>query len=190
MGAIGARTKESQGHREMASGLLCPIGFKNSTDGALEIAIDASRGNSGKLHKNQLRVCASIGAQIAAGNVHIAGLLLESNLVAGAQVVSAHRALVYGQSITDACIGWDDTVDVLNRPASVMRTRRQATHVSAGQVFQPAVPDIGGGLPCIRSTSRPENGLAQPKPVRIRDGQPVVMPISSFTTAQSSHKDD
>ncbi|KUZ75929.1 3-deoxy-7-phosphoheptulonate synthase [Burkholderia ubonensis] len=205
-GAIGARTTESQVHREMASGLPCPIGFKNSTDGALEIAIDAirsaraphcflgvddngrfirqqtdgnrdghlvlrggkvpnfdapsvtfacdrlaanalpphvvidaSHGNSGKLHENQLRVCASIGAQVAAGNVHIAGLMIESNLVAGAQVVSADRALVYGQSITDACIGWNDTVDVLNRLASAVRTRRQATNASAGQVLQPAV---------------------------------------------------
>lgn len=204
-GAIGARTTESQVHREMASGLPCPVGFKNGTDGTLEAAInairsarsphrfldvdghgqfirrrtdgnkdghlvlrggkvpnfdarsvaaarekleasalpplvviDASHGNSGKLHENQSRVCASIGARIAAGDAHIAGVMIESNLVAGTQAVTRDRTLVHGQSITDACIGWDETVDVLDRLAASVRLRRNAATASTGRVFQPA----------------------------------------------------
>ncbi|NLA19583.1 3-deoxy-7-phosphoheptulonate synthase [Burkholderia cepacia] len=191
-GAIGARTTESQIHREMASGLACPIGFKNGTDGNLKVAIDAirsarsrhrflgvdgdgrfvrystegnghghlvlrggkvpnydaqnvaaacellvtnglaprvvidaSHGNSGKLHENQLPVCASIAARIVAGDASIAGVMIESNLVAGSQPLGADTALVYGQSITDACIGWSDTTATLERLAAAVRARRQ-----------------------------------------------------------------
>jgi 3-deoxy-7-phosphoheptulonate synthase len=204
-GAIGARTTESQIHREMASGLQCPIGFKNGTDGNLKIAIDAirsarsrhrflavdgdgrfvrqltdgngyghlvlrggklpnydapsvaaacemlatnglsprvvidaSHGNSGKQHENQLQVCASIGARVAAGDASIAGVMIESNLVAGNQSVHPDRALVYGQSITDACIGWNDTVAALNRLAIAVRTRRLRAGAPESLAPQPA----------------------------------------------------
>ncbi|KVH68235.1 phospho-2-dehydro-3-deoxyheptonate aldolase [Burkholderia ubonensis] len=190
-GAIGARTTESQIHREMASGLACPIGFKNGTDGDLKVAIDAirsarsrhrflgvdgdgrfvrqstggnghghlvlrggkvpnydaqsvgaacellvrhglaprvvidaSHGNSGKQHENQLPVCASIAARVAAGDACVAGVMIESNLIAGNQSFGTGAGLVYGQSVTDACIGWNDTVTTLERLAAATRARR------------------------------------------------------------------
>ena len=196
-GAIGARTTESQVHREMASGLACPIGFKNGTDGNLMVAIDAirsarnphrflgvdgdgrfvrqatdgnphghlvlrggrvpnydaqsvaaavellaqnglsprvvidaSHGNSGKLHENQLPVCASIAARIAAGDAGIAGVMIESNLVAGNQPLGTGKTLTYGQSVTDACVGWDDTIVVLDQLASAVRARRHSAKAS------------------------------------------------------------
>jgi 3-deoxy-7-phosphoheptulonate synthase len=191
-GAIGARTTESQIHRELASGLPCPIGFKNGTQGNVQVAIDAiraasrehvflaadaggefvraqtagnpdchiilrggkqpnydaqsvqeachslessglppylvidaSHGNSGKDHENQLSVCASIAAQVTGGDRRIAGVMIESNLVAGKQVVATDVPLVYGQSITDGCIGWGDTVECLDALASAVRERRR-----------------------------------------------------------------
>ncbi|MFM0626817.1 3-deoxy-7-phosphoheptulonate synthase [Paraburkholderia xenovorans] len=190
-GAIGARTTESQIHREMASGLPCAIGFKNGTDGNVKIAIDAirsaaaphhflaisedgsairqstagnpsahlvlrggkqpnfdpqsvdlacsslashglatrimidaSHGNSGKFHMNQLTVCDSIGSQLAAGEHRIAGVMIESHLVAGNQSLNGDAPLVYGQSVTDACISWDDTVAPLMKLAHSVRLRR------------------------------------------------------------------
>jgi 3-deoxy-7-phosphoheptulonate synthase len=190
-GAIGARTTESQVHRELASGLSCPVGFKNGTDGNVRIALDAvksasqphhflavtksgrsavaatagnedchiilrggktpnfdpasveaaateavksgvrpalmidtSHANSAKKHENQPLVVADVAAQVAAGDQRIIGLMIESNLVAGRQDLIAGRDLAYGQSITDACIGWEDSVDVLRRLADAVETRR------------------------------------------------------------------
>ncbi len=193
-GAIGARTTESQVHRELASGLSCPVGFKNGTDGNVKIAIDAikaasqphhflsvtkgghsaivstngnddchiilrggtspnydassvaaacsemsraglaqkvmidaSHANSLKDPQNQVGVAADIGRQIAGGDSRIVGVMVESHLVAGRQDLRAGQRLedlTYGQSITDGCIGWDDSVEVLERLASAVRERR------------------------------------------------------------------
>uniref|UniRef100_UPI003F2712C9 3-deoxy-7-phosphoheptulonate synthase n=1 Tax=Rhizobium sp. F40D2 TaxID=3453141 RepID=UPI003F2712C9 len=192
-GAIGARTTESQIHRQLASGLSCPIGFKNGTDGSARVAhdailaasqphhfpavtkdgqaaiasttgnedchiilrggkqpnyeaadveavvgeaiklgvtprilIDASHANSSKDPMNQPRVVKSVAAQIAAGNHHIKGMMIESNLIAGRQDLVPGKPLVYGQSITDGCIDWDMSVDVLEDLAQSARERRKA----------------------------------------------------------------
>lgn len=192
-GAIGARTTESQGHRQLASGLSCPVGFKNGTDGNINIAIDAigaaagahhflsvtkfghaaivetagnrdchvilrggkepnysaahiakmeqqlakaglpakimvdfSHANSAKQFKRQMDVCEDIGRQIEAGNQSIFGVMIESHLVEGNQKVVAGKELTYGQSITDACISWQDTELACNRLASAVKQRRQA----------------------------------------------------------------
>jgi 3-deoxy-7-phosphoheptulonate synthase len=192
-GAIGARTTESQVHRELASGLSCPVGFKNGTDGNIKIAIDAikaarqphhflsvtkggisaivhtagnddchivlrggkapnydsasvrataealardglsprlmidcSHGNSNKHHENQIRVAEDVARQIEAGEPAIAGVMLESNLSAGRQDIVPGRPLEYGKSITDACIGWEDTERVLDRLAQAVRARRSS----------------------------------------------------------------
>jgi 3-deoxy-7-phosphoheptulonate synthase len=191
-GAIGARTTESQVHRELASGLSCPVGFKNGTDGNVKIAIDAvqaaahphhflavtkqgrsaiattagnsdchvilrggktpnydaasidsvcngivaaglaprvmvdvSHGNSAKLPENQPRVAAQIAAQIEAGEQRIAGVMVESHLVAGRQDLVAGRSLVYGQSITDGCIDWATSVELLENLAQAVEKRRR-----------------------------------------------------------------
>jgi 3-deoxy-7-phosphoheptulonate synthase len=191
-GAIGARTTESQVHRELASGLSCPVGFKNGTDGNIAIAvdaikaankphhflsvtksgrsaivstagngdchlilrggtrpnydassvasvcatlaqagldprimIDASHGNSQKDPSRQVPICADVARQIADGNRQIVGVMIESHLVAGRQDRVPGRPLVYGQSVTDACLGWDDTVRALDVLASAARTRRE-----------------------------------------------------------------
>ncbi len=190
-GAIGARTTESQVHREMASGLSCPVGFKNGTDGNVKIAVDAvgaashphhflavtkegrsaiaatagnpdghvilrggetpnydaasveaasqvlakaglparlmidvSHANSGKNPDNQPKVVEDIAARMEAGETRIVGVMVESHLVAGQQSLVAGQPLVYGQSITDGCIGWDDSVAVLTRLAQAVRRRR------------------------------------------------------------------
>lgn len=190
-GAIGARTTESQVHRELASGLSCPVGFKNGTDGNIKIAvdavcaasqphhfmavtkdgraaiaatagnsdchvilrggktpnydrasidaacarleqarlpvrlmIDASHANSGKRAENQLTVVADLAARIELGERRIIGVMIESNLVAGRQELSKGQSLRYGQSITDACIGWDDSARLLYRLAAAVRCRR------------------------------------------------------------------
>jgi 3-deoxy-7-phosphoheptulonate synthase len=192
-GAIGARTTESQVHRELASGLSCPVGFKNGTDGNMRIAVDAirsansphhflsvtksghtaivstmgnedchvilrggkepnfdapsveaacqeiaksglaaklmvdfSHGNSRKQYKLQLEVCDSVAAQLAAGEERIMGVMVESHLVEGRQDLSPDRPLTYGQSITDACIHWEDSLHVLDTLAAAVRTRRLA----------------------------------------------------------------
>ncbi len=198
-GAIGARTTESQLHRELASGLSCPVGFKNGTDGNLKIAVDAvraarhphhflaltmaarsaifatagnedthiilrggpkpnydagsvalatraleeagletrlmidfSHANSLKQHERQKDVCRDVAAQIASGNPSIAGVMIESHLVAGRQDVEPGKALVYGQSITDACVGWDDTVGMLEALAEAAGARRARSLRRAG----------------------------------------------------------
>ncbi len=190
-GAIGARTTESQVHRELASGLSCPVGFKNGTGGDVKIAvdavqaavhphhflsvtkaghsaivttagnqdchvilrggkhpnfdaesiattgamleksglptrvmIDASHANSGKKAENQPRVIDAISTQLEDGEHRILGVMVESHLVEGRQDVVPGHALVYGQSITDACIGWDDSVAVLERLDRAVRARR------------------------------------------------------------------
>ena len=199
-GAIGARTTESQVHRELASGISAPIGFKNGTDGNIRIATDAiqsaSRGhhflsvhkngqvaivhtagnqdchvilrggktpnydaahvaaacadlekaglpatlmvdcshaNSHKQHERQKDVAADIAQQIEGGSRQVFGVMLESHLVAGAQKFNAGqddvRQLVYGQSITDACLGWSDTVTVLEQLSQAVQTRREHAHV-------------------------------------------------------------
>lgn len=192
-GAIGARTTESQVHRELASGLSCPVGFKNGTDDNLKIAvdaikaasqphhflsvtkgghsaivstagnedchvilrggktpnydadsvnaactdiskaglatrlmIDASHANSSKNHENQIPVCADVGRQVAAGDERIVGVMIESHLVAGRQDLKEGCPLTYGQSITDACIDWNDSVKVLEGLAESVKARRVA----------------------------------------------------------------
>jgi 3-deoxy-7-phosphoheptulonate synthase len=197
-GAIGARTTESQVHRELASGLSCPVGFKNGTDGNVRIAldavksasqphhflavtkeghsaiasttgnddchiilrggkqtnydaasvdaacaeaeksgqpgivmIDASHANSSKKPENQPLVCSDIAAQVASGDNRIIGVMIESNLVAGRQDLVPGKALVYGQSVTDGCIGWDDTVAVLEELAAAVASRRAKAEMVA-----------------------------------------------------------
>jgi 3-deoxy-7-phosphoheptulonate synthase len=193
-GAIGARTPESQVHRQLASGLSMPVGFKNATDGDVQTAIDgcttaagahvffgideagqgsvvstagnpdchivlrggrggpnyspvdvrdalsllakaempqrlvidASHGNSGKDHIRQAAVVREIAGQIADGEAGIAGLMLESNIVAGRQEPGPRETLVYGQSVTDACVGWDETEALLTELAAAVRIRRTA----------------------------------------------------------------
>jgi 3-deoxy-7-phosphoheptulonate synthase len=190
-GAIGARTTESQIHRELASGLSCPIGFKNATNGNIQVAIDAieaarhphhflsvtkqgvaaivatrgndachmilrggsqgpnddeqtirgtaatlkdqhlphrimvdcSHGNSLKDHNCQPAVAARVAAKLAAGDDNIFGVMLESHLVAGRQEAVAGKPLVRGQSITDACMGWEETVRVLETLAAAVARR-------------------------------------------------------------------
>ena len=191
-GAIGARTTESQVHRELVSGLSCPVGFKNGTSGNVQIAIEAvrsaahphtflghtkhgqsaifvthgnpechiilrggrnttnydraaveqacahlehagltpvvmidcSHANSKKDHTRQPAVCRDVMSQISAGERRIIGVMLESNLVAGTQNPSNPKFLVYGQSITDACIGWEETLVLLKELAAAVRSAR------------------------------------------------------------------
>ncbi len=192
-GAIGARTTESQVHRELASGLSMPIGFKNGTGGSIQLALDAilsashghhflgvtqqgvsaivsttgndschvilrggksgpnydeasikdvekslleqnlpphvmvdcSHGNSMKNFRNQPLVANSLAKQIEEGNRCISACMIESNLVEGAQKHAANlSSLNYGQSITDQCLGWEDSVEVLERLAAAVRDRR------------------------------------------------------------------
>ena len=174
-GAIGARTTESQVHRELASGSSCPIGFKNSTNGSVQVAVDAigsaqnphmflsvtkdvilrggtnpnyksediesasrvlnssglldtimvdmSHGNSSKQHKKQLEVCEDISRQIASGEDRITGVMIESNIEEGNQSVKDKDNLIYGKSITDACINWEDTKQCLNQLAEAVQKR-------------------------------------------------------------------
>ena len=190
-GAIGARTTESQVHRELASGLSCPVGFKNGTDGNVRIAaeairaaqqahhflsvtkgghsaivstkgnedchiilrggtkpnfdaasveaacqelsknglaqrlmIDASHANSQKKHENQVGVIDNISQQVEGGETRIIGVMVESHLVGGRQDLEPGKPLTYGQSITDACLGWEDSVKLLDRLATAVRNRR------------------------------------------------------------------
>ncbi|MFZ7156091.1 3-deoxy-7-phosphoheptulonate synthase AroG [Avibacterium avium] len=194
-GAIGARTTESQVHRELASGLSCAVGFKNATNGSVRIALDAigaaeaphyflsvtkfghsaivstkgnadchiilrggdngpnysakdvnevcesieksgriphvmvdfSHANSNKQFKKQLEVCADVCQQIAQGSNQIFGVMIESHLVEGRQDLVEGKELVYGQSITDACIGWEDSEAVLQALSDAVLARRNVT---------------------------------------------------------------
>jgi 3-deoxy-7-phosphoheptulonate synthase len=191
-GAIGARTTESQVHRELASGLSMPVGFKNGTNGSVQIVVDAigaarhghhflsvtkqgisaivttsgnlschailrgsnagpnydkasvdstvlalsdagvtegvmidcSHGNSAKKHERQAIVAHDVAEQVAAGSKHIIGVMIESNLVEGNQSLGDGKNLTYGQSVTDACLSWEQTVPVLEELASAARRRR------------------------------------------------------------------
>ena len=197
-GAIGARTTESQIHREMASGLSCPVGFKNGTDGNLRIAVDAvkaasqphhflavgkdgrasiaatrgnidshvvlrggktpnydaagvaaacaelassglpqhliidvSHANSLKKPENQPAVARDVAGQVAGGDQRIVGVMIESHLTAGRQDLVPGQALTYGQSITDGCIDWDTSVEVLEELAMTVEARRRAYRTPA-----------------------------------------------------------
>ncbi len=191
-GAVGARTSESQVHRQLVSGVSCPVGFKNATSGDVQVAVDAvlsaacshtflghtkygqsaifvtagnrdchiilrggrqtvnytaadvseaavrmekagiaprimidfSHANAKKDYKRQALVCRDVAAQIAQGNRSIMGAMMESNLVAGAQKLLPGQPLVYGQSITDPCIGWEETHELLKELAAAVRARR------------------------------------------------------------------
>ncbi|XPF95220.1 3-deoxy-7-phosphoheptulonate synthase AroG [Colwellia sp. RE-S-Sl-9] len=190
-GAIGARTTESQVHRELASGLSCPVGFKNGTDGTIKVAVDAigsaaashhflsvtkfghsaivettgnkdchiilrggkttnfdrdsvsevtqlleksklntrimidfSHANSSKKFENQMLVSTDVSQQIADGNQNIFGVMVESHLVEGRQDLVDGKAVTYGQSITDACIGWGDTETMLAQLNDAVIARR------------------------------------------------------------------
>ncbi len=193
-GAIGARTTESQVHRQLVSGVSCPVGFKNATSGDVQVAIDAvvsaayshtflghtkhgqsaifvtagnpdchvilrggrktvnytadsvadvaermkaagvaprimidfSHANSSKDYRRQGIVGRDVAAQVAQGNRNILGVMIESNLVAGAQKLVPGESLVYGQSITDACIDWKETHTLLEELAAAVRARRNA----------------------------------------------------------------
>ena len=192
-GAIGARTTESQGHRELASGLSCPVGFKNGTDGGVQVAIDAmgaaqgshhfisitlqghsaifttagndythvilrggsdrpnydrvsvagvtarlessglnprlmidtSHANSQKQFHKQVEVCRDIIHQIKTGQDNIFGLMIESHLIEGRQDFAEGAKLTYGQSITDACIGWEDSAKLLHELADAVKAKRK-----------------------------------------------------------------
>jgi 3-deoxy-7-phosphoheptulonate synthase len=191
-GAIGARTTESQVHRQLVSGVSCPVGFKNGTSGDVQVAIDAilsaanshtflghtkhgqsaifvttgnpdchiilrggrkttnfdatsvadtaarmekagipprimidfSHANSNKDYKRQALVCHDVAGQVAGGDRRIMGVMIESNLVAGAQPLVSSQPLVYGQSITDACIDFAETRKLLDELAKAVRGRR------------------------------------------------------------------
>jgi len=195
-GAIGARTTESQVHRQLVSGVSCPVGFKNATSGDVQVAIDAvlsaayshtflghthhgqsaifvttgnpdthiilrggrkmvnytadcvadtaqrmekagleprimidfSHANSNKDYKRQSIVCHDVAAQITAGDKRIMGVMIESNLVAGAQKLTPGQPLVYGQSITDACIDWPETHQLFKELAAAVRARRAGAY--------------------------------------------------------------
>lgn len=197
-GAIGARTTESQCHRELASGLSCPVGFKNGTNGNMQIAVDAigsasnphhflsvtkegrtavfsstgneychiilrggggepnyapefveqasammdkaglksnimvdfSHANSFKTPARQAEGCESVCQQIGQGDKRIFGVMIESHLVAGNQKVVEGQPLTYGQSITDGCIGWDDTEKLCRQLADAVKGRRTAKAVA------------------------------------------------------------
>jgi len=197
-GAIGARTTESQVHRELASGLSMPVGFKNGTSGNVQIAVDAvrsaaephrflsvtkqglaaivatrgnpqshvilrggrsgpnfspeavaeaaqalgkaglrpsvmvdcSHANSQKDHKNQVKVAENLAAQIRGGSLAVFGVMIESNLVEGRQDVVAGKPLTHGQSITDACLGFEETRPVLELLAAAVRDRRKHSSAS------------------------------------------------------------
>lgn len=191
-GAIGARTTESQGHRELASGLSCPVGFKNGTDGTMRVAVDAMRAaerphvfmsltkaghsaifntrgnddthiilrggkrpnydtesvdeaaeemqksglrpnlmidfshaNSRKQPEKQVDVGRDVAGQIERGDQRIMGVMIESHLVAGRQDLVPGKPLTYGQSVTDACLGWDESEPLLEVLAAAVRARRQ-----------------------------------------------------------------
>ena len=190
-GAIGARTTESQSHRQLASGLSCPVGFKNGTDGGVKVAsdaiqaanaqhafmgmtkmgqaaifetrgnadchvilrggkqpnysaadidaacallkaaglhelvmVDVSHANSSKQHRRQIEVADTVAQQIAAGDARIGGVMIESHLHEGRQDIVPDQPLQPGVSVTDACIGWEQTVPVLQGLAAAVRQRR------------------------------------------------------------------
>ncbi|CAB3679994.1 3-deoxy-7-phosphoheptulonate synthase [Trinickia soli] len=211
--AIGARTTESPMHRQAASGLALPIGFKNGTDGNVKVAIDAlsvaraphhyltvsmdgrieaassrgnpaahvvlrggrkpnydrasvdavcdalerarlvpsvvidaSHGNSGKVARAQVDVCTDIAARIADGETRIAGVMVESNLAPGRQDIVSGTPLAYGQSVTDECLGWNDTVELIRLLARAVRTQRRTALFRGAQASRALSDDQGGSL--------------------------------------------
>ncbi|MGG1949316.1 3-deoxy-7-phosphoheptulonate synthase [Trinickia sp. NRRL B-1857] len=203
--AIGARTTESPMHRQAASGLPLPIGFKNGTDGDVKVAlealaaaraphhyltvsmdgrieavssrgncaahivlrgglrpnfdratidtvcgalarsgiapsvvVDASHGNSGKVARAQVDVCADLAQRISNGETRVAGVMIESNLAPGRQDVVHGVPLVYGKSITDECLGWSDTVDLIRLLARAVRTQRRTALVQRASGYTDA----------------------------------------------------
>jgi 3-deoxy-7-phosphoheptulonate synthase len=198
-GAIGARTTESQLHREMASGLSCPVGFKNGTDGSVKVAVDAvlstrnphrflsltqsgqvsifetagnedshiilrggssgtnydsksvdaacaalikaglspqvmidfSHANSAKQHKRQLAVAEDVGHQVAGGDRRIIGVMVESHILEGRQEIGPREAMAYGQSVTDACLHWEDSAALLRQLAGAVTQRRRRRAANA-----------------------------------------------------------
>jgi 3-deoxy-7-phosphoheptulonate synthase len=198
-GAIGARTTESQLHREMASGLSCPVGFKNGTDGSVKVAVDAvlstrnphrflsltqsgqvsifetagnedshiilrggssgtnydsksvdaacaalikaglapqvmidfSHANSAKQHKRQLAVAEDVGHQVAGGDRRIVGVMVESHILEGRQEIGPRETMAYGQSVTDACLHWEDSAALLRNLAGAVAQRRRRRAANA-----------------------------------------------------------
>ncbi len=191
-GAIGARTTESQSHRQLASGLSCPVGFKNGTDGGVKVASDAivaaqashafmgmtkmgqaaifetrgnadchvilrggkapnysaadvqaccavlaksglreqvmidfSHANSEKQHRRQIAVCADVAGQISGGEHRITGVMIESHLLEGRQDLVEGQCPAWGISVTDACVGWEDTAPMLRQLAQAVAQRRR-----------------------------------------------------------------
>ena len=204
-GAIGARTTESQVHRELASGLSCPVGFKNGTDGNIRIAcdairaasqphhflsvtkaghsaivatagnedchvilrggprpnydresieaacstakaagvecrimVDASHGNASKDFRRQRTVIGDVAGQITEGERRIFGVMIESHLVEGRQDLGDGGNLTYGQSVTDACLGWKDTIELLETLAAAVEERRKVSLASSPPQPAPA----------------------------------------------------
>ena len=198
-GAIGARTTESQVHRELASGLSAPVGFKNGTDGNVRIAVEAilaarqkhhflsvhksgqvaivetrgngdchiilrggkspnygaasvkaaceelakaklpcrlmidfSHANASKQYKRQLEVANDVAVQVAGGEQCVVGVMAESHLVEGRQDLVEGGSLRYGQSITDPCLGWDDSIVLLNVLAGAVKKRRKSAKAASG----------------------------------------------------------
>ena len=106
---------------------MATLGNRQETNGiSPNIMIDASHGNSSKKAENQIPVCENIGENIASGNKHIIGVMVESNLVAGRQDLGDGKNLTYGQSVTDACLGWQDSSVLLGKLAEAVRRRRDA----------------------------------------------------------------
>jgi 3-deoxy-7-phosphoheptulonate synthase len=91
---------------------------------AQRLMVDASHANAARIPENQLKVCADVGAQLARGEGRVFGVMIESHLVAGRQDLAAGKALAYGQSVTDACLGWEDTMRALEVLAEAVRRRR------------------------------------------------------------------
>ncbi len=211
--AIGARTTESPMHRQAASGLPMPIGFKNGTDGNVKVAIDAlavaraphhylavsmdgrievassrgnsaahivlrggrkpnydsasldaacaelerarmrpavlvdaSHGNSGKVARAQLDVCADLARRIAEGETRVAGVMVESNLAPGRQDIVPGAPLAYGQSVTDECLGWGDTVELIRLLARAVRTQRRTALFRDASASRGYLDTQGGNL--------------------------------------------
>jgi 3-deoxy-7-phosphoheptulonate synthase len=244
-GVIGARTVESQVHRELASGLPMPVGFKNRTDGDFLVAVDAvraarsahsfpilapdgaqtvkvsdgnndthvvlrggtsgpnfsapdvraaaailrkhglppflmvdcSHANSGKDPSRQPAVASALAAQLRAGERAIAGVMLESNLVGGAQDLSG-KALVYGQSVTDGCLGWEETVPVLEGLALAVRVRRQLRDVPCADLQVPTdrPANVGAGqAPTLAHAEPPGAANRELLRVLVADDEPLAL---------------
>lgn len=225
-GAVGARTTESQVHRELVSGISCPVGFKNGTSGDIQVAveavlsaasshtflghtkfgqsaifvtkgnpdchiilrggrnranydaasvaeacatlekaalrpqvmIDCSHANSRKNHANQRSVCFDVIEQIKQGERRVMGAMLESNLVAGAQKLTPGKPLVYGQSITDACIGWEDTLDLLRGLGHAVKSAAGRATPGSSRV---GVGSMAKACACVGARGRARNDLNQ-----------------------------